>query len=139
MLGPALVSPWFTRLCAGVVLAALLLPPHGLGIPMCLLDATTGIPCPGCGLTRSVTCIGHLRFADAWGYHPFGFLVFAVALLAGITNLVPSATRSRLAVWLGRHDRVLRAMTLVAVVMFVAFGTARAVANVISADLFSSL
>ncbi|MBC8102840.1 MAG: DUF2752 domain-containing protein [Cytophagales bacterium] len=48
-----------------------------LGLPsLCVFYATTGLPCPGCGITRSVVCCCHLRLGEALTYHPAGPLVF---------------------------------------------------------------
>ena len=49
-----------------------------LGKGMCIFREMWGIPCPGCGLTRSVLLILQGRFAEAWEMHPFGYgwLVF---------------------------------------------------------------
>lgn len=43
------------------------------GSGMCIFKARWGIPCPGCGLTRSVLLILQGRFAEAWAMHPFGY------------------------------------------------------------------
>jgi hypothetical protein len=42
------------------------------------LRQLTGIPCPGCGLTRSLISIAHGRLGDAWRFNPAGLLFFAV-------------------------------------------------------------
>ncbi|BCX11887.1 MAG: hypothetical protein KatS3mg067_0825 [Thermosynechococcus sp.] len=49
---------------------------------LCPFWATTGIPCPGCGLTRSFMAIARGNLADALRMHLFGpilFLAFTVA------------------------------------------------------------
>ena len=52
-----------------------------VGFPLpgtCMFREMTGLPCPGCGLTRSFISIGHGRLLDAWHYNPAGFVLFAV-------------------------------------------------------------
>ncbi len=50
---------------------------------LCLFRKLTQLPCPGCGMTRAFCAISHGEFAAAWGFHPFGFGIYAltVALL----------------------------------------------------------
>lgn len=36
----------------------------------CPIKFMTGIPCPGCGMTRAVTSALHLDLAEAFRYHP---------------------------------------------------------------------
>jgi hypothetical protein len=54
--------------------------PHNPGLA-CPLRATTGVPCPLCGMTTSVkaTCNGHLAAAVA--ANPFGLVAVAIAVL----------------------------------------------------------
>lgn len=73
-------------LVAAVLTLSLLLPlPHGgtiAGLPsICAFSNLTGIPCPGCGLTRSFVCFAHGHFLDAFHWHPLGPLLFSGALL----------------------------------------------------------
>jgi hypothetical protein len=46
---------------------------------LCMFRRMVGIDCAGCGLTRCFISIGHGRLADAWNYHPAGFLIYAMA------------------------------------------------------------
>lgn len=46
----------------------------------CTFRKLTGVPCPGCGLTRSFISMGHGRIAEAWRYNPAGLFFFAVVL-----------------------------------------------------------
>lgn len=86
-----------------LLLAALMpVPVNGgkslLGLPsLCLFHNMTGLPCPGCGITRSVVCCGHLRFADSMAYHPLGPVVFAWLLVTALRRLpLPLPWRERL-------------------------------------------
>ena len=63
---------------------ALPLPANGTiaGLPsVCPFFNTTGLPCPGCGLTRSFVCLGHGHLSESFQWHPLGPLLFAGALL----------------------------------------------------------
>ena len=68
-----------------------------LGLPsLCVFHITTGLPCPGCGMTRAIVCCCHGRFADSIGYHPLGLIVFAWIVVAAVLRLpFPDAWRRR--------------------------------------------
>ena len=53
---------------------------------ICLFYNLTGLPCPGCGLTRAFVCLGHGRWQEALHWHPFGWLVYGVCLLLWIRS-----------------------------------------------------
>jgi hypothetical protein len=81
--------------------------------PVCMFHLTTGLPCPGCGLTRSVVSCTHGHWSEAFTYHPLGPLVFAafiamaaLGLLSFISprpvqHLIESVTnKRRMVLWL---------------------------------------
>lgn len=47
----------------------------------CPLRALTGVPCPGCFLTRAVAASLHGDFATAWSWHPIGPVAAAMLLV----------------------------------------------------------
>ena len=53
-------------------------------LPGCLFRAATGLPCPGCGMTRAVLLLLQLRFDAALAAHPAAPAVVAAALAWGI-------------------------------------------------------
>jgi len=56
----------------------LALPLVGIELPsLCVWRNTTGISCPGCGLTRAFVCLAHGQWSQAWKYNPAGVLMFA--------------------------------------------------------------
>ncbi len=76
-------------LCGGIVAASMILSPTdavvSLGrfeIPeLCLWRRLTGHGCPGCGMTRSFTYMGHGQLLDAFRLHMLGpFLYTLVAV-----------------------------------------------------------
>ena len=69
-------------LTAAVTAATLLTPESVEGLPsVCAFRRVTGLPCPGCGLTRSWTLTAHGRVRRAAERHPFGPPTFLVSLL----------------------------------------------------------
>jgi hypothetical protein len=43
----------------------------------CPFYVATGLPCPGCGLTRAFVCISHGHIVESFHWHPIGLLVYA--------------------------------------------------------------
>ncbi len=66
----------------GLILGMFVFPPAGMGLSTCGMKSSIGIPCPGCGLTRSVTSTLHGHPIWAWKFNPFGilFALFFVTL-----------------------------------------------------------
>jgi hypothetical protein len=64
------------------------------GPVMCPFRLATGLPCPGCGLTRSWVYIAHGDFGDAVRANPFGYLTMAAAL-ALVAVALASLARGR--------------------------------------------
>ena len=60
-LGPKLV---ITMLMGGILLLWI-----WLNLP-CLFRTVTGLPCPGCGMSRAWMSVAHLDFSVAVSYHP---------------------------------------------------------------------
>ena len=75
-------------LFAGAYLSASIL---GWGCP---LQHFTGVPCPGCGLSRALFALLRLDFAAAFRYHPMIYVLPPVALytLFGKKPLLGSKT-----------------------------------------------
>lgn len=48
-----------------------------LGLPPCGMMEYTGVPCPGCGVTTSVSLFANGRLLDSFVNQPFGF-AFAI-------------------------------------------------------------
>jgi hypothetical protein len=113
---------------AGVYALSCLLPMPGvdgriLHLPsICPFNALTGLPCPGCGLTRAFVCIAHGHLLEAVHWHPLAPVVFMAGIVALVDNaarwstgrsLFPDAPRWRSRVYWG------------AAVVFLMFGLAR--------------
>jgi hypothetical protein len=85
------------RLAAGVTLgAAALWPVLPVHPPLaCPLRATTGIPCPFCGMTRAVVAAVHGDLGASLRYNPGGILIVVLAIA---TLLAFRVTRERIRV-----------------------------------------
>jgi len=81
----------------------------GVGGWPCAFKAATGIPCPGCGLTRASVALLRGEFAAAFGAHAFApVLLLGLAALA-VAALLPAAPRAAFAGLVERFERRTRA------------------------------
>jgi hypothetical protein len=92
-------------LCTGILLGGLLLfPPSAdlpylslLGIPIpdtCSFKNLTRLPCPGCGLTRSIAAGMHGDFRSSLTYHRLGLLTLLYVFLQFLFRLIVIALPS---------------------------------------------
>ncbi len=112
-------AAWFAVTCLAL---SCLLPPDGLGVGICWFKSCFGHPCPGCGLTRSITCLSHCEFSKAWHYHPFGPILYVLFVANAVLLVVPHTMRHRWKKLLQQHHSSLRAIYMALVFAFLAFG-----------------
>jgi len=110
-----------------LVLLAAALPSQGAGVPICLFRYLTGLPCPGCGLTRSFSCILHGDFERGYDYHPFGYFLLPLFAMVAATLILPAAYRTRLENLVRARQSQLRHLYLTLIYGFIAFGAIRIV------------
>ena len=104
------------------LLYVILVPPTGLGFSTCFFYNMTALPCPGCGLSRSVMNVFRLHFIDALLYNPFGY--FAAGAIAFFALGAFFAPLNRL--YLKRKSFFFKALIALAIPMLL-FGTVRLV------------
>ena len=85
--GERILRLGLVALFSGFLVGAVLLPPvapggevglalAGVRLPeVCALQHAAGLPCPGCGLTRSWVSALHGRLPESVAHHPLGWLV----------------------------------------------------------------
>ena len=86
--------------CIAVLAVGAWLQPRGsgfgthtqLGLPTCSMLVTTGYPCPGCGLTTSVSMTMHGRLGEALYAQPFGVILALALMVLGIIGLCEVVT-----------------------------------------------
>ena len=67
---------------------------RALSVPLpCPMLAITGIPCPGCGMTRLADGLAHGQVIDALGTDPLGVLVVATIAALALVGVAGRAGR----------------------------------------------
>ena len=124
------VRLWLGRPCVVVAWLGLVLavvsPPHGSGISVCWFEQTTGLPCPGCGLTRSLSCGIRGMFLESWHYHPLGLFILTLFVFTAAQSLLPKRFRDGLAGQLQVRAKAVNLCYLGFVTVFIGFGVIRA-------------
>ncbi|MCB1303713.1 MAG: DUF2752 domain-containing protein [Leptospiraceae bacterium] len=60
---------------------------------ICLFYSITGLPCPGCGMTRSIHYLMHGDVIHSLQYHFFGWIVFLLCVYGTVTLFSDRACR----------------------------------------------
>lgn len=139
LLSKALFNTLSMRLAAAALVLSFFLPVDGLGVDLCWFKGLFGLPCPGCGLTRSLTNVSHLDLGRALAYHPFGPLIWTLVVFLAVAGLAGPTRRARMAAFLDRHASGARVAYLGFVYAFVAFGVFRLAVTLLWSDAFTSI
>ena len=83
-------APGFTWTAARVTTGLLALNHAGSPLRECPFRSLTGLPCPGCGLTRSCLCLLHGDLGQSVAFHAFGPLLMVIGLTGFAASLLPS-------------------------------------------------
>ena len=106
------------------------------GPTLCPMRLITGLPCPGCGLTRSWTAAAHGHFADAFSYNLFG-PISLIAVAAFVVAVAALALRGRPMAGVVRALRHPVVIALVAI--WVLYGIARVVDQLAGTGIFPDI
>jgi len=74
----------------------------GVSVWPCPFLHITGIPCPGCGLTRATYFLLRGDFRDAMKFHAFAPVVVIGLVVVGIAGVLPENARQR---WVKNIER----------------------------------
>lgn len=123
-----------TLVSLAVLGAAAVHPARGLGVPLCMLKLHFGIDCPGCGITRSLSCSVRGMWQDAWQYNPFGLPLLGVLVAVVLHGFVPGTFARRLSALRARHARIERFGVSFVAAAFLGYGAVRAVIHFMAED-----
>lgn len=98
---------------AAALAVAVIMPPSGAesGPILCPFRLITGLPCPGCGLTRSWVHTGHGEWSAAVADHPAGPVVLGLAVVA-LVWLAATRARRSFPPWLRRLGLLVAGLTV---------------------------
>jgi hypothetical protein len=83
----------------------------------CPLLRTTGVPCPGCGVSRSMAMLMRGNFGEAVRYHAFGPVFAGAGVVFIVASLLSDERRLKLAIMAEGMERRTR-ITPILLVMF---------------------
>lgn len=115
------------------IIISFIIPSNGTGINMCYIKWLFDLPGPGCGLSRSISSISHLKFSQSFMYHPFGFIVYPVLVFLALYNFFPVKLRIKVKTLLRENNRPLGTFYLILVYSFLLHGIIRIIAAYITA------
>ena len=92
-----------------------------LGLPPCLSVVLFGRPCPGCGMTTSITNFVHGHFVDAFRAHPFGPPMYVLYTLSAFAAFWAWVKAMRM----DAGTRTVNNCLIAIMVAFLAFGIVR--------------
>ncbi|MCC7294061.1 MAG: DUF2752 domain-containing protein [Phycisphaerales bacterium] len=112
-----------------ILLGAVIHPPHGWGVALCPSRWLNGLPCLGCGLSRSVSCAIRGMWSESWSYHPFGLFVLALTVVVAGFSTLPRGTQDRIFRLSRPIAPFMRGTLVLFVTAFVGFGVWRMLAE----------
>lgn len=77
---------------------SVLMPVEGLGVDLCTFHAATGLPCPGCGMTRAMSALSHGQLGAGLTLHPFVVVAWPLAVFLAALAFAPERLVKRLEV-----------------------------------------
>lgn len=81
-----------------LIAAAIVVGASLLGHGICPSRELLGLPCPGCGMTRSIMLILRGHFRESWQLQPFGYAWLALAAVFAVDRYM---LESRQKLWKG--------------------------------------
>jgi hypothetical protein len=94
-------------LLSGILLLSMLVPPFYYGeFTLCLFKNITGLPCPGCGMTRAFLFLGHGKIHEAVILNPNSLLIFPIIVFLWLNEVVYMATGKDVKIHLTYREKI---------------------------------
>jgi hypothetical protein len=91
-----------------------------LGLSACAILATSGVPCPMCGMTTTFSLMAHFSPLQALQNQPFGVVLFALTVLGAVVGasemIKPAKILPGMLRWTVARDRALAGLLLGAMI-----------------------
>ena len=135
VLTPLLQSRSAGMVLAGVAATHLILVALGLPSFSCPLRAATGVPCPGCGLSRGVSALIHGDSREMVSLHVFSpaLLLFIILVLA--VGVLPNANRASVLRFIDRFEQQ-TSFALIGLLLLMAYWLVRLLWTGFPAELY---
>ena len=78
------VTLWLASGAVAAFALLVVIPRLAFRAPTCLVLLLTGVPCPGCGMTRATACLVNGDFESMLRFHPLAPLLMAQAIAGWI-------------------------------------------------------
>ncbi len=95
------------------------------GVQICPMKALTALPCPGCGITRSLCWMSRGNLAKSFHHHPLGPAAWLAAVLGASALVWPGRLREAVRSWGRRHSRGLHRVIYALTAGLLVFDAAR--------------
>ncbi len=89
------------------VIVGALLPERGIGLSFCGMYLMLHVPCPACGMTRSVSCFFRGDWGLSWAFHPMGWMAGLASVAVASSVVWPSRWKRAARRWTVAHDRAI--------------------------------
>jgi len=96
-----------------------------MGVELCPLKAACGLPCPGCGVTRSMIHCSRGDIAGAIRCHPLGPGVWVAALISVSSMMWPRRFRRAVSSWWRRRREAFDRAIIGGTLLLALFGLLR--------------
>jgi Protein of unknown function (DUF2752) len=121
----ALLTVGSRRLALLVMVASVFMPVTGLGIDLCPLHRVTGLPCPGCGLSRAIAAMSQGEPSIAVGLNPFVLLAWPLFVALALLAFAPGSVVAAVEAAMDRRGPSLTRGYQVVLLAFLGFGALR--------------